>query len=78
VRSVRDDEDRPCQAGRVPKCHPNVRFGGNRIKHRMNEDRYSQFTADEQAGNEKTHEDNQDLQCHTTFLSRATSFWVLG
>jgi hypothetical protein len=65
-----------------PPCerlgNPSVRFVGNRIKHRMNEDRYSQFIPDQQAGSEKTQEDNQDLECHTTFLPRAASFWVPG
>src|ERR1700677_2244542 len=42
------------------------------------QDKYSQFIPDQQAGNEKTQEDNQDLQCHTPFLPRATSLWVLG
>ena len=32
----------------------------------MNEDRYSQFIPDQQAGREKTQEVNQHLQCHTT------------
>jgi hypothetical protein len=44
----------------------------------MNEDRYSQFIPDQQAGKEKTQEDNQDFQCHTTFSPRAASFRVLG
>jgi len=55
-----------------------VCFFENRIKHRMNEPRYSHFIPDQQAGSEKTQENNQDLQCHTTFSPRAASFRVLG
>jgi hypothetical protein len=44
----------------------------------MNEDCYSQFIPDQQAGSEKTQEDKQDLERHTTFLPRAASFWVPG
>jgi hypothetical protein len=40
----------------------------------MNEDRYTQFIPDQQDGSEKTQEDNQDLQCDTTFSPRAASF----